>query len=68
MTAASRTAGWVHQDTLDLDRRDVRAAPDDQILLAGDEPEIVILARRMRSPVWNQPSHVAATTRPGPAQ
>ena len=43
-TTASRTRGWLKKDPLDLDRRDVGPAADDEILLAADEPEFVGLA------------------------
>ena len=31
-----------HQDTLNLDRRNIRTAANNQVLLAGNEPEIAL--------------------------
>lgn len=31
-----------HQDTLDLDRRDIRSPTNDQVFLTGNEPEITV--------------------------
>ena len=34
---------WMgHQDTLNLDRRDIRSPANNQVLLAGNEPEIAL--------------------------
>ena len=47
------------QDVLHLDRRDVLAAGDDQVLHAAGDEEVAVVVARPRSPVWSQPSRTA---------
>ena len=54
-TAATGTAGCRYSAILHLDRRDVLAAGDDDVLRAVLDLHVAVGCLTARSPVWNQP-------------